>query len=103
MRPMTDASPPNSPSDRELDLVLFGASGFTGRLTAEYLARHAPRGLRWALAGRSLGKLEAVRDHVASIDNALGDLPLLTADVTDEVSLKDLANRARVVITTVGP
>jgi short subunit dehydrogenase-like uncharacterized protein len=100
---MTDASPPNSSSDRELDLVLFGATGFTGRLTAQYLARHAPRDLRWALAGRSPGKLEAVRDHLASIRDSLGDLPLLTADVTDDVSLKDLANRARVVITTVGP
>jgi short subunit dehydrogenase-like uncharacterized protein len=100
---MTDASA----SDRELDLVLFGATGFTGRLTAEYLARHVarqgPDGLRWALAGRSRGKLEGVREHLATIDDGLGDLPLLTADVTDDVSLKDVAHRARVVITTVGP
>ncbi len=100
---MTDVSPPASSSDRELDLVLFGATGFTGRLTAEYLARHAPNGLRWALAGRNPAKLEGVRDHIATIDAALGDLPLLTADVTDDVSLKDIANQARVVITTVGP
>jgi saccharopine dehydrogenase (NAD+, L-glutamate forming) len=53
---MTDASPAAS-SDRELDLVLFGATGFTGRLTAEYLARHAPSGLRWGLAGRNPAKL----------------------------------------------
>jgi short subunit dehydrogenase-like uncharacterized protein len=100
---MTDASA----SDRELDLVLFGATGFTGRLTAEYLARHVgrqgPDGLRWALAGRSRDKLEGVREHLAGIDDRLGDLPLLTADVTDDVSLKDVAHRARVVITTVGP
>jgi short subunit dehydrogenase-like uncharacterized protein len=100
---MTDASA----SDRELDLVLFGATGFTGRLTAEYLARHVDRegsdGLRWALAGRSLDKLEGVREHLATIDEGLRDLPLLTADVTDDVSLKDIAQRARVVITTVGP
>ena len=96
---MTDASA----SDRELDLVLFGATGFTGRLTAEYLAHHRPDGLRWALAGRSRDKLEAVREHVATIDDELGDLPLLTADVTDDVSLKDIAHQARVVITTVGP
>jgi short subunit dehydrogenase-like uncharacterized protein len=96
---MTDASA----SDRELDLVLFGATGFTGRLTAEYLARHRPDGLRWALAGRSRDKLEAVREHLATVDDALGDLPLLTADVTDDVSLKEIAHRARVVITTVGP
>src|SRR3954447_16007561 len=97
MQGMTDAS------DRELDVVLFGATGFTGRLTAEYLARHAPDDLRWGLAGRNEAKVEGVRDELASVDDALGDLPLLTADVTDDVSLKDVANRARVVITTVGP
>jgi saccharopine dehydrogenase (NAD+, L-glutamate forming) len=98
---MTDASPPTS--DRELDLVLFGATGFTGRLTAEYLARHAPAGLRWGLAGRNPSKLESVRDHLAAADESLGDLALLHADVTDDVSLKDVANRARLVISTVGP
>jgi short subunit dehydrogenase-like uncharacterized protein len=99
---MTDASPPAS-SDRELDVVLFGATGFTGRLTADYLARHAPNDLRWGLAGRNPEKLEGVRDHLAAVDDSLGELPLLAADVTDDVSLKDVANRARVVITTVGP
>jgi short subunit dehydrogenase-like uncharacterized protein len=96
-----------SPSDRELDLVLFGATGFTGRLTAEYLARHAPDGLRWGIAGRGRAKLEVVRDHLAGLEDTpgdrLGDLPLLVADVTDALSLKELATRARVVITTVGP
>jgi short subunit dehydrogenase-like uncharacterized protein len=100
---MTDASPAASSSDRELDLVLFGATGFTGRLTAEYLARHAPDGLRWGLAGRNEAKLEGVREHLAGLVPDLADLPLLTADVTDDVSLKDVANRSRVVITTVGP
>jgi short subunit dehydrogenase-like uncharacterized protein len=96
---MTDASA----SDRELDLVLFGATGFTGRLTAEYLARHRPSGLRWALAGRNEAKLDGVREHLTTLDGSLADLPLITADVTDDVSLKDVAHRARVVITTVGP
>jgi saccharopine dehydrogenase (NAD+, L-glutamate forming) len=100
---MTDASRSDPPSDRELDLVLFGATGFTGRLTAEYLARHASDGLRWGLAGRSQAKLEGLREHLVTVDDSLGDLPLLTADVDDDVSLKDVANRARVVITTVGP
>src|SRR3954454_20507257 len=99
---MTDASPAAS-SDRELDVVLFGATGFTGRLTAEYLARHAPAGLRWGLAGRNPTRLESVRDHLAAFDDSLRDLALLHADVTDEVSLKDVANRARLVISTVGP
>ncbi len=96
---MTD----ESRSDRELDVVLFGATGFTGRLTAEYLAHHAPEGLRWGLAGRNESKLEGTREHLATIDPGLADLPLLHADVTDDASLKDVAQRARVVITTVGP
>ena len=100
---MTDVSRSDPPPDRELDLVLFGATGFTGRLTAEYLARHASEGLRWGLAGRNPAKLESVREHLVTVDESLGDLPLLTADVDDDVSLKDVANRARVVITTVGP
>jgi short subunit dehydrogenase-like uncharacterized protein len=89
--------------DRELDVALFGATGFTGRLTAEYLARHAPDGLRWGLAGRNPEKLEGVREHLAGIDQSLASLPLLSADVTDSGTLKDVAARASVVITTVGP
>jgi len=91
------------PDARELDLVLFGATGFTGGLTADYLARHAPDGLRWGLAGRNQAKLEDVRRRLADVDPALADLPLLHADVEDAASLADVAGRARVVITTVGP
>ncbi len=82
---------------RELDLVLFGATGFTGGLTAEYLAAHAPADLRWGLAGRSGAKLAAVRDRLGV------DVPLLEADSTDPASLSDLAGRTRVLATTVGP
>jgi short subunit dehydrogenase-like uncharacterized protein len=89
--------------DRELDVVLFGATGFAGGLTAEYLARAAPTGCRWALAGRDRGGLEAVRDRVAAIDPSLATLPLHHADVEDPGSLADLAARSRVVISTVGP
>ncbi|MER5704578.1 saccharopine dehydrogenase NADP-binding domain-containing protein [Micromonospora sp. NPDC002296] len=89
--------------DRAYDVVLFGATGFTGGLTAEYLARHAPDGLRWALAGRNPAKLAAVRDRLAGIDPALAGLPLLTADVTDPESLRRVAGSARVVASTVGP
>jgi short subunit dehydrogenase-like uncharacterized protein len=103
MEPMTEPSPGTPRPDRELDIVVVGATGFTGRLTADYLARHAPAGLRWGIAGRDQGKLEAVREHLSTLDERLVDLPLLTADVTDEVSLKDVAHRAGVVITTVGP
>ena len=89
--------------ERTYDVVLFGATGFTGGLTAEYLARHAPAGLRWALAGRNPQRLAAVRDRLAAIDRELADLPLLTADVTDADSLRAVAESARVVASTVGP
>ncbi|MEU0480486.1 saccharopine dehydrogenase NADP-binding domain-containing protein [Streptosporangium sp. NPDC006013] len=86
------------PDDRPYDIVLFGATGFTGALTAEYLARNAGPALRWALAGRNRAKLEAVRDRIG-----LPELPLLHADVTDPASLVEIARQARVVATTVGP
>jgi short subunit dehydrogenase-like uncharacterized protein len=82
------------------DVVLFGATGFTGRLTARYLAEHAPGELRWALAGRNPDRLETVR---ASLPAAYTDLPLLTADVGDPASMAEVAESTRVVITTVGP
>lgn len=88
---------------REFDVVLFGATGFTGGLTAEYLALHAPNGCRWALAGRSLERLVAVRERLVEINPMCADLELLVADVTDRDSLLAVASRARVVATTVGP
>ncbi|MEE1942877.1 saccharopine dehydrogenase NADP-binding domain-containing protein [Streptomyces sp. TRM 70361] len=89
--------------DREHDVVLFGATGFTGRLTAEYLAAHAPGGCRWALAGRNREKLLRLREHLAGIDPACAELPLLHADVTDPASLRAVAAGTRVAATTVGP
>ena len=94
---------PENAESRPFDLVLFGATGFTGGLTAEYLARNAPDGCRWALVGRNPQKLEQVRDRLAAIDASLGDLPLLVADAGDPASLRAVAEQARVVITTVGP
>ena len=90
-------------TDRPYGLVLFGATGFTGGLTAEYLAEHVPEGTRWALAGRSRGKLEAVRERLAALAPAHGELALLQADVTDQASIDAVAAAARVVATTVGP
>jgi short subunit dehydrogenase-like uncharacterized protein len=92
--------------DADFDVVLFGATGFTGALTADYLAAHGPEGLRWALAGRSIVKLEAVRDRLVADHPeraGLADLELLVADAGDRSSLEAVATRARVVITTVGP
>ena len=89
-------------SDRPYDVVVFGATGFTGGLTAEYLAAHAD-GTRWALAGRNRAKLEQTRARLAVIDASAGDLDLLEADAGDPPSLRGVAESASVVITTVGP
>ncbi|MFJ5260232.1 saccharopine dehydrogenase family protein [Streptomyces sp. NPDC088387] len=86
-------------TDRPYDIVLFGATGFVGALTAEYLAAHAPKGLRWAVSGRGEERLRALRDRLPG-GEAIGVLP---ADVTDPASLRALAGQARVVATTVGP
>ena len=90
-------------TDRPYDIVVFGASGFTGALTAEYLAAHVPESTRWALAGRNQGKLEDVRRRLASVNAASAEMPLLRADVTDGESVRAVAEATRVVITTVGP
>ncbi|MFI0982211.1 saccharopine dehydrogenase family protein [Streptomyces sp. NPDC021093] len=88
---------------RPYDIVLFGATGFVGELTAEYLAAHAPAGCRWALAGRSPAKLERLRERLSKIDPACAELPLLRADSDDPASLRELARSTRVLATTVGP
>ena len=88
---------------RPYDVVVLGATGFTGELTAAYLAEHAPADLRWAIAGRNRSKLEAVRTRLARIDPDLSALTLLEADSTDDASLRALAESTRVVVTTVGP
>ncbi|MGI8921361.1 MAG: saccharopine dehydrogenase family protein [Solirubrobacteraceae bacterium] len=91
------------PAEREHDIVLFGATGFTGGLTAEYLAEHAPETTGWALAGRSPEKLRGVRERLAAINPHCAEIELLHADVNDPASLREVAANARVVITTVGP
>ncbi|MFE0202371.1 saccharopine dehydrogenase family protein [Streptomyces sp. NPDC058985] len=86
-------------ADRPYDIVLFGATGFVGELTARYLAAHAPEGLRWAIAGRGEEKLRRLRDRLPGAQDA----GVLRADVSDPDSLRELAGQARVVATTVGP
>ena len=93
----------DSKKARKFDVVIFGATGFTGGLTTEYLARHSHNGLRWALAGRNLDKLAAVRERLVSINPACAALELLQADVADAASISRVAESAKVVITTVGP
>jgi short subunit dehydrogenase-like uncharacterized protein len=88
-------------SERELDVIVYGATGFTGRLVAEYLVsrlsgQDAPR---WAMAGRSEAKLEEVRSSIG----APSGVPLIVADAADSAGLRAIAERTRVVISSVGP
>ncbi|MFP2906599.1 saccharopine dehydrogenase family protein [Pyxidicoccus sp. 3LFB2] len=88
----------------EFDVIVWGATGFTGRLVAEYLARNQDaHRARWALAGRDIKKLEEVRRGLATLTPACAELPLLVADAKDPASLDSLVTRTRVVCTTVGP
>ncbi|MEO8113372.1 MAG: saccharopine dehydrogenase NADP-binding domain-containing protein, partial [Phenylobacterium sp.] len=85
----------------EFDIIVYGATGYTGRLVAEHLAKRYGVGgeVKWAMAGRSLEKLKAVRDEIG----APSDTPLVVADVGDPASLEAMVRRAKAVITTVGP
>ncbi|MEV8589109.1 saccharopine dehydrogenase NADP-binding domain-containing protein [Streptomyces sp. NPDC051180] len=99
----SEAGAPREAGARPYDVVLFGATGFVGELTAEYLAEHAPAECRWALAGRNRAALTALRDGLAARWPHCADLPVLVADADDAASLRELAESTRVVATTVGP
>lgn len=89
---------------RDFDIVLWGATGFTGRLVAIYLARnYASSGLKWAIGGRNRGKLEQLRDELLSYDATLANLELVTGDSHDRESLDRITERTTTVCTTVGP
>lgn len=94
---------PEAASTRPYDIVLFGATGFTGGLTADYLAARLPENARWAVAGRNQSKLEAVRARLAGDKSTGGGPDILQADAADAGSLRAIAESARVVVTTVGP
>src|SRR5215471_5625453 len=88
-------------SSPKFDIVVYGATGFTGQLVAEYLASRYKddKALKWAMAGRSLDKLKSVRDAIG----APADMPLIVADASDAASLKAMVEQTMSVITTVGP
>src|SRR5687767_4418087 len=85
----------------EFDLIVYGATGYTGRLVAEHLAQRYGVGgeVKWAMAGRSQAKLEQVRDEIG----APKDTPLVVADAADPAQLEAMVKRAKAIITTVGP
>ncbi len=90
--------------EREFDIVLFGATGFTGQLAADHLVRHhLQNGLKLALAGRDEKKLERVRADVTKTNPLAATLPILVCDAHDEAGLMKVAARTKVVLTTVGP
>ncbi len=87
-------------SDREFDVIIYGASGFTGRLVAEYLqAEYGDIDLNWAMAGRNADKLASVRSEMGVSEN----VALITANSDDPASLAAMAARTKAIITTVGP
>jgi len=89
-----------SQTSREFDVIIYGATGFTGRLVAEYLqAEYGDTDLKWAMAGRSAEKLTAVRDEMG----VSKDVALITANSDDTATLDAMCARSRAVITTVGP
>jgi short subunit dehydrogenase-like uncharacterized protein len=89
-------------AQRQFDLVLFGATGFTGGLTADYLAANAPEGMRWALVGRNRLKLEQVAVRLAAASGKTKP-EIVVADAGDREAMRKVAESARVVVTTVGP
>lgn len=90
-------------SGREYDLVVFGATGFTGSMTARYLAAHAPATLRWAIAGRSRAKLDQLKARLRAEQPSAARVGTLVASVGEPDSLQRLAAATQVLITTVGP
>jgi short subunit dehydrogenase-like uncharacterized protein len=90
-------------ASRPYDLVLFGGTGFTGGLTADYLAAHLPGGKKWALVGRNRGKLDAVAARLAAANPAATAPEIIEADAGDRAAMREVAESTRVVVTTVGP
>jgi short subunit dehydrogenase-like uncharacterized protein len=88
------------PSTPEFDVILLGATGFVGRLTAHHLAEHAPAGLRIGLAGRSRARLESVAADLSGPGNSW---PLVVVDTSEPAAVTTLVERTRVLATTVGP
>ena len=89
-----------SKQNAEFEIVVYGATSFTGQLVAEYLLAAYPGDqLRWAMAGRNADKLASVRDELG----APADIPLIVADAADPAAVRAMLDRTRCIVTTVGP
>ncbi|CAO3590643.1 unnamed protein product [Absidia cylindrospora] len=90
-------------ASRQYNLVVYGATGFTGELICEYIIEQKDKDLKWALAGRNLAKLEKTKQHLTTIDESLKDIDLIIADASNPDSLDAFLCKTKVVISTVGP
>ena len=89
--------------EKQYDLVIFGATGFTGKLAAEYLAKQYGTSISWAIAGRNSSKLQRVKSDLVQINPDVKDLDIIMSDSKNMDHLIAMANNTRVVISTVGP
>ncbi|KAL9538690.1 hypothetical protein MBANPS3_010742 [Mucor bainieri] len=94
---------PTDYNTRKFDIVVYGATGFTGELVCEYLAQEVDRSICWAIAGRSLAKLEKVKEHLIELNPHLKSLELLIADSDQIETLDHTLSQTRIVVSTVGP
>ena len=88
--------------ERELDLIIFGATGFTGQMAATYIAKRYGSTFKWAIAGRRMSALQALRSQLSTIDTSLGSLPIIIADTGDLASLEKMVKETKVIISTTG-
>lgn len=90
-------------NERLYDLLVFGATGFTGKLTAEYLTRHVGDDIRWAIAGRDEHRLAHIKQELVALNPACTAVGIIVADAHDQLSLLEMVEQTKVVLTTVGP
>ncbi|KAF5833430.1 Saccharopine dehydrogenase-domain-containing protein [Dunaliella salina] len=101
--PSTESAAPASTPTRPYEVVVWGATGFTGKLVCEHLARDYGGKVKWAMAGRDNQKLEKVREELAQINPDVKDIPLLVADANNASEVGDVLKQSKVVVSLAGP
>ena len=89
-------------SKKDLDLIVFGATGFTGQMAAKYIAKRYGNSFKWGIAGRRMDALQTLKNELISINPALADLPIIIADTNDIDSLEKMVKKSNVIISTTG-